>query len=157
MALNQEEKQPGSFDHIPSPAELAALYANAEQNDPRSVFYKRVLVRPKFPVLGLVCVLTYIALCVTLWIVLSGWWGALACLAALVLGFAVFSKKILVTAVKIYQSVASDRVRNRCRYEPSCSAYMLLAVEKYGFCKGLRKGLKRWRGCKPPNGGYDMP
>ena len=133
------------------------MLANSEQNDPRSVFYKRVLVRPKFPVLALVCILAYIALCVAAWIILTGWVGAGVCLGALVLGFVVFSKKILVTAVKIYQVVAPERVRNRCRYEPSCSAYMLLAVEKFGFCKGLRKGLRRWRGCKPPNGGFDMP
>ncbi|MBR4863272.1 MAG: membrane protein insertion efficiency factor YidD [Oscillospiraceae bacterium] len=59
--------------------------------------------------------------------------------------------------VETYQAVAPAKTRERCRYEPSCSVYMLQALKKYGFLPGLKKGLKRWRSCKPPNGGIDPP
>lgn len=150
------------LDHVPTPAELAQLYAQSEQDDPRSLFYKRVLVRPKIPVgrllLGLllaaaVFVLAYFGANA----VLTSFWSVWVAAAALCLLCLVCIKPIFITAVKLYQALAPTGLRNRCRYEPSCSAYMLLCLEKFGFWKGLRKGLARWRGCKPPNGGYDYP
>ena len=83
--------------------------------------------------------------------------GVLAGLFALLLICALFAKKVLIGLVKLYQAVAPAGLRNKCRYEPSCSAYMILAVEKYGLFPGVRKGLARWKSCKPPNGGYDLP
>lgn len=161
--MEKESCSPVSFDHPPSAAELASFYAEAEQNDPRSLFYKRVLVRPKLPVgRMLLSVLLTVALCA---LVFLGVWHflmrvGLAILFAgvtLLLICLIFARRILIGMVHIYQSVAPAKLRQRCRYEPSCSAYMLLAVEKYGFWRGIRKGLSRWRGCKPPNGGYDLP
>lgn len=84
-------------------------------------------------------------------------WAVLAAVGMLMLVLVIFAKPIVIWAVKIYQVLAPEKVRMRCRYEPSCSVYMILCLEKYGFWKGLRKGLKRWGGCKPPNGGYDWP
>jgi len=45
-----------------------------------------------------------------------------------------------------------------CIYQPGCSEYMILAVQKYGPWKGVRKGLWRICRCHPFNpGGYDPP
>ena len=150
----QTENNSPVLDHLPSPAELAQMYAQQEKNDPRSLFYERAILRPKLPIgkMLLALVLT-LGVCLVAGIFL----GILGALGVLVVLGVLFAKPLLVLAVKCYQAIAPADLRKRCRYEPSCSAYMLLAVEKYGFWKGLGKGLRRWKGCKPPNGGYDMP
>jgi putative membrane protein insertion efficiency factor len=155
----QTEKQMQSFDRPPTAEELMNIYMESEKNDPRSVFYQRVLVRPKVRLWILPAVLAGLALCflAAMQITCSGLW-ALRITALLCCVLAIcFSKQILVYMIKLYQAYAPASTRNRCRYEPSCSQYMLLALDKYGFWKGLRKGLRRWHGCKPPAGGYDMP
>ena len=152
-----------SFDHLPSPEELTAQFAQAEQDDPRSIFYKRVLIRPKLP-FGRI--LLFLCLCILVFTLT--YWGVyclscrvhlavLSAIGALLLLFCLFAKQLLIGFVRIYQAIAPKKLRNRCRYEPSCSVYMILAVKKYGFWKGLSKGLVRWKGCKPPNGGFDIP
>ena len=45
----------------------------------------------------------------------------------------------------------------RCRFEPTCSEYMALALQKYGALRGGWVGLKRFVRCRPPNGGIDYP
>ena len=85
------------------------------------------------------------------------WLAVTGAVVAPLLTALLLAKPLLIVLVKTYQALAPEKVRRRCRYEPSCSVYMILAVEKYGVWKGLVKGLKRWKGCKPPNGGYDMP
>ena len=152
-----------SFDHVPTPEDLLKSIQEAEEQDPRSVFYKRVLVRPKLP-LG--WMLLNLAVCVGLWLgiwwLLGLWarsacWRLPVCLGAVLLLHLLFAKKWMILAVKVYQVLAPEKLRRRCRYEPSCSGYMILALEKYGFFKGLFIGLKRWKSCKPPNGGFDLP
>lgn len=70
---------------------------------------------------------------------------------------AVVSKKAVIWLIHLYQNKAPDKVRLRCVFEPSCSEYMLLAIQKYGLIKGFFKGARRlWR-CHPPNGGKDYP
>ncbi len=45
-----------------------------------------------------------------------------------------------------------------CRFEPTCSAYMIGALRKYGPIRGLAKGLARIGRCHPWHpGGYDPP
>jgi len=64
----------------------------------------------------------------------------------------------LVAAVRVYQIVVSPWLGNVCRYEPSCSAYMIGAVHKYGFLRGLWRGICRIARCHPLRaGGYDPP
>lgn len=65
-------------------------------------------------------------------------------------------KKTIIWFVHFYQHYASDKTRLKCVYEPSCSEYMILAINKYGVFRGLFKGIKRLLRCHPP-GGIDYP
>lgn len=67
------------------------------------------------------------------------------------------AKKAIIWIIHFYQAKAPDRIRLKCVYEPSCSVYMILAIEKYGVVKGVVKGIKRLRRCGFPNGGIDYP
>lgn len=66
-------------------------------------------------------------------------------------------KYIIIFLVKIYQKVAPISIRSKCRFEPSCSNYMLQCLEKYGLFKGLKKGINRLKRCNITDGGYDYP
>lgn len=48
-------------------------------------------------------------------------------------------------------------MRDSCRFIPTCSTYMIMAINKYGLIIGIIKGIKRLIRCKPPNGGIDYP
>ncbi len=71
--------------------------------------------------------------------------------------FAVFAKKGIIWLVHLYQSKAPDRVRLKCVFEPSCSEYMILAVNKYGVVIGVCKGINRLFRCCSANAGVDYP
>ena len=66
-------------------------------------------------------------------------------------------KNFTIGLVLLYKAIAPMSLRNRCRFEPSCSTYMIMALQKYGFFVGVYKGLKRIGRCHPPNGGEDLP
>jgi putative membrane protein insertion efficiency factor len=66
-------------------------------------------------------------------------------------------KKLLIRLIKLYQKKAPERLRQACLFQPSCSNYMILAIEKYGVVVGIGKGIKRLLRCRPPNGGEDYP
>ena len=58
--------------------------------------------------------------------------------------------------IRTYQVLISSWMPPRCRFYPSCSQYMLQAVERFGPLKGTYLGLKRLMRCHPFNdGGYD--
>ncbi|MDE7445926.1 MAG: membrane protein insertion efficiency factor YidD [Lachnospiraceae bacterium] len=77
---------------------------------------------------------------------------------SIIILYIIFSlKRILICLVRIYQRFAPSSLRMKCRFEPSCSQYMILALEKYGAFKGLKLGIKRLTRCKVGNGGYDYP
>jgi len=63
--------------------------------------------------------------------------------------------KAIMFLVRQYQKIPRPGM---CRFEPSCSAYMILAIEKYGSAKGLLKGIVRFFRCNPFFlGGEDYP
>jgi uncharacterized protein len=69
-------------------------------------------------------------------------------------------KQILVFIVKIpirvYQWVISPLTPGTCRHEPTCSNYMLQAIDEWGAIKGTWLGLKRLGRCHPwGTSGYD--
>ncbi|GAB2780005.1 membrane protein insertion efficiency factor YidD [Rhabdobacter roseus] len=56
----------------------------------------------------------------------------------------------------MYQAVLSPYFPNACRYSPTCSQYMIEAIQKYGVWKGTRLGLRRLGRCHPWGGsGFD--
>jgi putative membrane protein insertion efficiency factor len=65
---------------------------------------------------------------------------------------------LLIGLVRLYQWTISPMLGRRCRFEPSCSAYFIEAVRKYGAIRGSLRGVWRICRCHPWNpGGYDPP
>jgi hypothetical protein len=63
---------------------------------------------------------------------------------------------IVIAALKGYKLLLSPLLPSACRYRPTCSEYMLDAVEQYGVWRGVWLGLKRLGRCHPfHQGGYD--
>ena len=65
--------------------------------------------------------------------------------------------RAVVAAVKGYRACISPLLLpGKCRFIPSCSAYFMQAVEKYGAARGSLMGIKRLLRCHPfHKGGYD--
>ncbi len=59
------------------------------------------------------------------------------------------AKAILIFPVKLYQKFLSPILGPSCRYEPTCSHYMIEAIDEWGAIKGLWLGLKRIFRCHP--------
>lgn len=135
------------------------FYSGAEPGDPG---YQRVLHRPEINWLRIALnVLLPIVVAVALGIaagrVLPGNVAALVAAGILGIYMLLRAKAILICLVRIYQRYAPESLRDKCRFEPSCSEYMILSLEKYGLCKGLHKGVCRLKRCNIHHGGYDLP
>lgn len=64
-------------------------------------------------------------------------------------------KKLLIAPVRFYQKFISPAFPPSCRYKPTCSAYMIEAIEKHG-AKGVLMGIARILRCHPlVEGGED--
>ena len=134
-----------------------------DEHDPRSKSYQRVLIRPRINwaaaalfLTGLVLIALILPIALTR-IGLEKIWIWVSVLSLALLYLALCAKWAVIGLVKLYQRFAPDSVRNRCRFEPSCSQYMILAIRKYGLIKGVRKGLDRIRRCNVHGGGFDEP
>lgn len=58
--------------------------------------------------------------------------------------------------VRFYRLVFSPWVGHGCRYQPTCSAYALEALERHGAARGLYLTIYRLLRCHPWGGhGYD--
>lgn len=65
-------------------------------------------------------------------------------------------KKIFIAPIKFYKKFISPLLGNHCRYMPTCSEYMMQAIEIHGAVKGLILGIWRILRCNPwAKGGYD--
>ncbi len=65
-------------------------------------------------------------------------------------------KKILLSAITVYQRTAAIFFGGQCRFYPSCSHYFKTALEKYRIGKAIYLGLRRILRCHPWNpGGID--
>lgn len=61
-----------------------------------------------------------------------------------------------VLLVRFYQYAISPWLGSNCRYQPTCSTYMIHALKEHGLLKGLWLGTKRIGRCHPWGGhGYD--
>ena len=58
-------------------------------------------------------------------------------------------KRILIGLIRFYQKAISPMRPPCCRFIPTCSAYAVEAVEKYGAWKGGWLALRRVPRCNP--------
>ena len=58
-------------------------------------------------------------------------------------------KQVLLWMIRFYRSAISPTRPSCCRFIPTCSAYALEAVEKYGAVKGGWLALRRILRCHP--------
>jgi hypothetical protein len=65
-------------------------------------------------------------------------------------------RRVLILFVRAYQKGISPLLPPSCRYYPSCSAYAIEALEKYGALKGSWLAVCRICRCHPFRpGGFD--
>ncbi len=140
--------------------ELLASLDKYDETDPRSTRYIRVFKRPTiaWAKIALCLVLTLI---VFIYLLIKTYYSKnLFLFISFVIAFwllwiLIFGKKTLITIIKIYQRFAPIEIRKRCVFEPSCSEYAILVLNKYGLIKGIVRIIRRLKRCKLPNGGYD--
>lgn len=76
-------------------------------------------------------------------------------MAALAHAVARVPRNVVVTLIRGYQLLTSP-LPSPCRYTPTCSAYALEAVGRYGALRGSWFGVRRILRCHPFRaGGYD--
>ncbi|MBQ8995885.1 MAG: membrane protein insertion efficiency factor YidD [Oscillospiraceae bacterium] len=64
--------------------------------------------------------------------------------------------KILIGIVRLYQMTLSPLLGRNCRYMPTCSQYMIGAIQIHGPIRGVWLGIRRLLRCNPFGGwGYD--
>lgn len=62
----------------------------------------------------------------------------------------------VILIIHVYRIGISPLFPPSCRFYPTCSAYTLEAIKKYGAGKGSLLGIRRILRCHPGNpGGYD--
>jgi hypothetical protein len=64
--------------------------------------------------------------------------------------------RCVIALVRLYQRTLSSLVGGHCRFQPTCSAYFIQAVETGGFWRGSARGIWRLLRCHPfSRGGFD--
>jgi putative membrane protein insertion efficiency factor len=67
------------------------------------------------------------------------------------------TREIAVAPVRFYQRAISPALPRRCKYHPTCSAYAVDAVRRYGILRGLVLAGWRLLRCNPwSHGGVDL-
>ena len=65
-------------------------------------------------------------------------------------------QRLIIFLIKLYQRIISPLFPPSCRFYPSCSAYAIEAIGRYGLIKGGLKAILRLAKCHPFHpGGYD--
>jgi putative membrane protein insertion efficiency factor len=65
-------------------------------------------------------------------------------------------RHVLVLFVRGYQVALGPLLPASCRFYPSCSAYMIEALERHGAMRGGLMGIRRILRCHPLHaGGFD--
>ncbi len=66
------------------------------------------------------------------------------------------ARRVVLAPIIVYQRFISPAFPRRCRYEPTCSAYAVQAIRRYGILRGLVLAVWRLLRCNPfSHGGYD--
>ncbi len=64
--------------------------------------------------------------------------------------------RVALALLRGYKLALSPLFAGSCRYSPSCSDYMSIAIHEHGLTMGVWLGLKRLARCHPFGGhGYD--
>ena len=64
-------------------------------------------------------------------------------------------KKLIIYIIRLYQ-ITPLHSHSMCRFTPTCSQYMIDAINEYGVLKGIHLGIKRLLKCHPfGKYGYD--
>ena len=58
-------------------------------------------------------------------------------------------QQVLIGVVKFYRLMLSPWLGSSCRFEPTCSAYALTALETHGAAAGAYLGARRLLRCHP--------
>ena len=58
-------------------------------------------------------------------------------------------KRVLIVLIRFYQRRISTGMPPTCRFLPTCSAYAIEALEKYGATKGTWLAVRRLLRCHP--------
>jgi len=67
-------------------------------------------------------------------------------------------RKVLIGFVRLYQLILSPHMGGGCNFTPTCSAYAIEALSRYGALKGSVLAVHRIVRCNPWGGhGYDPP
>jgi uncharacterized protein len=65
-------------------------------------------------------------------------------------------KRLLLAPIAAYQRLVSPALPRRCRFEPTCSAYALIAIRRFGPLRGTLLAVWRLLRCNPfSHGGFD--
>jgi len=63
---------------------------------------------------------------------------------------------IAIAVIRFYRYFISPLFPATCRFQPTCSAYMIEAIEDHGIIKGAWLGIIRIGKCQPGHaGGWD--
>jgi len=64
--------------------------------------------------------------------------------------------KLFIYIIKFYQLAISPILSNNCRYQPTCSNYVIDCLKKHNLLYAIYLGTKRILTCHPFGGsGYD--
>jgi putative membrane protein insertion efficiency factor len=65
-------------------------------------------------------------------------------------------RQVIIYCIKFYKNAISPYLPVACRFQPTCSQYMIEAIKIHGVCKGIYLGVRRILRCHPWGGsGYD--
>jgi putative membrane protein insertion efficiency factor len=65
-------------------------------------------------------------------------------------------RAIALAPLRFYKRFLSPLLPPMCRFDPTCSIYMMQAIEKHGTLRGVWLGVRRLACCHPFNpGGWD--
>lgn len=57
--------------------------------------------------------------------------------------------RLFILIIRIYQYVVSPVLGPHCRFAPTCSHYMVEAIQRHGLIRGLILGIRRIGRCHP--------
>lgn len=64
--------------------------------------------------------------------------------------------RVLVAVIRLYRKYLSPQTAPNCRYQPTCSAYAIEALQRHGAIRGSALAIRRLTRCHPWRpGGYD--